>query len=50
MQPKSSPKLVTAPPGAKGGSITQGTPVQGGPRYEGLLRQMTPQPSHKEGG
>lgn len=51
MQSKLSPKLVSGPPGGKGGSITHGTPLQGGPRYEGLLRQMPPQQqTHKEGG
>lgn len=50
MQSKLSPKLVAGPSGAKGGSITHGTPLQGGPRYEGLLRQIPPQPTHKEGG
>ncbi|KAK6640723.1 hypothetical protein RUM44_012420 [Polyplax serrata] len=50
IQSKLSPKLVSGPPGAKGGSITHGTPLQGGPRYEGLLRQIPPQQTHKEGG
>lgn len=63
LPPKPSPKLP--PVGTKTGSITHGTPVSssaslmlGGPvslhqqpRYEGLLRQMTPpQQQGKEGG
>ncbi|KAF5285140.1 hypothetical protein FQA39_LY16829 [Lamprigera yunnana] len=41
VQPKlPSPKLANP----KAGSITLGTPIISQPRYEGLLRQMTPEP------
>lgn len=43
--PKLSPKMMTS---AKPGSITHGTPMQGNPRYEGMLRQM--QSPHKDTG
>jgi len=62
LPPKLSPKLP--PVGTKTGSITHGTPVSSSaslmvsgpaslhqqPRYEGLLRQMTPPQQGKEGG
>lgn len=42
---RSQPKLPSPKPAnPKAGSITLGTPIVSHPRYEGLLRQMTPEP------
>lgn len=42
---RSQPKLPSPKPAnPKAGSITLGTPIISQPRYEGLLRQMTPEP------
>lgn len=43
--PRVQPKLPSPKPAnPKAGSITLGTPIISQPRYEGLLRQMTPEP------